>query len=72
MLRDKCYEWFNATHREAWNDWSLEAATQDVANWHDGEKPDPQELYDTMKEIIAEFDALNNDDATVIAPDGWN
>ena len=52
MLRDKCYEWFNATHREAWNDWSLEAATQ--------------------KEIIAEFDALNNDDATVIAPDGWN
>lgn len=62
MDRQAYYDWFNATSRADWDDWCLDAAAEVLANWPEDaeERPeDVEDLYETMAEIIAEYDALN-------------
>lgn len=61
MLRTEAYEWFNATDRKDWNDWSMEAAQKEIDNWQnpDTNPGTAEELYEMMAEIIAEYDELN-------------
>lgn len=29
-VKDTCYEWFNATSRKDWNDWSIDTAKAEL------------------------------------------
>lgn len=71
-LKKTCYDWFNATSRKDWNDWSLYEASilwgetyeDDQGNFKSVFPLDAsaQDIFDEMTAIIAEYDAINTED----------
>lgn len=68
-LRETCINWFNHTARSDWRDWSIRVAETELAsllNDPDIEDDDripasttAAQLYETMSDIIAEYDLRN-------------
>ena len=57
---DNGYDWFNATDRRDWDNWSVEACRAELARA--GQPTDDETVlavYRAMQDIIAEYDAFN-------------
>ena len=63
-LKGVCYAWFNATSRKDWNDFTIESAKHELKT-SPGQFPpftSAEIMYETMCEIIEEYDKLNEED----------